>query len=290
MKQKTVIFVCNNKGGIGKSTTAAYVGDALKSIGYTVVYLSGDQTTNIVLKTLHPSTRHFYIGNTDEMDAAIKLAMNATEDVIIFDLPGNSSHDAADYFSKQGFKVFRDGGLRFVLAIAAVQHKDSVVCGIQWIETFLDNAEVILFANGSKTAEGTTIDLTKIEGGEDLIELAQNRIVEVPTIRKDMLKLYSEHPALPTAYFGEYGKKLGLDMMKAARWRQFHHSIVKSVSQHAEWLTGKPIPAPLDADEAPDAPKPSSALDRLKNKYSDALTGDQPVAGSLGNKKQKTTE
>lgn len=290
MKRKTIIIVCNNKGGIGKSTSAGFIGDALEAIGFTVLYLSGDQTTNIVLKTLQPSTRHFYIRDIDEVDEAMKLAMAATEDVIIYDIPGDSSLDAAKYFAQQGFKVFRDAGLRFVLAIAAVQHKDSVVGGIQWVETFLDNADVILFANGSRTPENQPIDLTKVEGGSDLIELADNRIIEVPAFTREMLKQYSTNPAVPTDYFGELGKNLGMDMMKASRWRRLHHSIVRSLSQHAEWLTGKPIPAPIAADDAPDAPKSNSALDRLKNKYSDAFVGEQPVVTSPGSKKSKATD
>ena len=294
MKSKTIIFVCNNKGGIGKSTTAAYVGDALESIGYSVLYLSGDQTTNIVLKGLHPTTRHFYNGDPDEMDAALKVAINATEDVIIFDFPGNSSPAVATYFADQDFQYFREAGLRFVLAIAAVQHKDSVAGGIQWFEIFLDNAEVILFANGSKTSEGEPIDLTRIEGGADLIELADNRIIEVPRFTKEQWKQYNLFPAVPTSYFpdGPMGKKLGMDMLKASRWRRLHYAIIRSVSKHAEWLTGKPIPSPLDPEqETPNAPKANSVLNRLKLKYSDALAGDQqPVTAPTAGKKPKANE
>jgi hypothetical protein len=293
MKRKTIIFVCNNKGGIGKSTTAAYVGDALKSIGYSVLFLSGDQTTNIVLKTLQPTTRHFYIRNIGEVDEAMKIAMAATEDVIIFDLPGDSSPDAANYFAGQGFQVFREAGLRLVLAITAVQHKDSVVGGIQWFETFFDNAEVILFANGSRTPENEPIDLTKIDGGSDLLELAEGRMIEVPRFKKELLDLYSTNPAVPTSYFpdGEMGKKLGMDMIKTNRWRQLHQAIVRSVMKHAEWLTGKPIPSPLEPVQNDiDAPKNNTVLDRLKLKYVDALSGGQTKVTTSGNKKPKTTE
>ena len=290
MKRKTIIFVCNNKGGIGKSTTAACVGDALQKLGYTVLYLSGDQTTNIVLKNLHPTTHHFYIREIDEVDEAMKLAMSATEDVIIFDLPGDSSRDAAAYFNQQDFKVFREAGLRFVLAVAAVQHKDSIVGGIQWVETFLDNADIILFANGSRTPEGETIDLTKVDGGSDLIELADNRIVEVPGFNKEMLKQYLKNPAVPSAYFGELGKKLGMDMMKMARWRRLHNRVMESVSNHAEWLTGKPIPKPLGLEDVSGSPKPNSTLDRLKLTYGDAFSRNESPLVSNTSKKPKVSE
>ena len=293
MKRKTIIFTVNNKGGIGKSSTAGIVGDALQTLGYSVLYLSGDQTTNIVLKTLQPSTSHYYIGEPTEMDDGMRIAIDSTEDVVIFDLPGNSSLDAAKYFAEQGFEMYRDMEVRFVLAIVAVQHKDAVVGGIQWIQTFLYNAEVIIFANGMKTPLGDPIDMSKIEGGADLVELAENRIVEVPRFSPKMHTLYTDHPAVPTSYLpdGAMGKKLGFDRIKANPWHTLHLKVVRSVAKHAEWLTGKAIPKPLDPEkEESSEPTANSALERLKLKYSDALSGNQPKAPPAVSKKAKSTD
>ncbi|MEI7910352.1 MAG: hypothetical protein WCK77_12005 [Verrucomicrobiota bacterium] len=290
MKRKPIIFTVNNKGGIGKSTSSAFVGDALETLGYSVLYLSGDQSTNIVLKTLQPSTPHYYIAEPAEMNEGMRIAIDATEDVVIFDLPGNSSLDAARYFAEYSFEMYRDMGVRFVLAIVAVQHKDAVAGGIQWIETFLDNAEPIIFANGMKTPLGAPLDMSKIEGGADLLELAENRIIEVPRFSHDMLKLYTAHPAVPTSYLpdGAMGKKLRMDRIKASPWHTLHLKVVRSVAMHAEWLTGKAIPKPLDQEkEKSSQPTANSALERLKLKYSDALTGNQPKAAPTGNTKAK---
>ena len=292
MKRKTIIFTCNNKGGIGKSTTAAYIGNALQRLGYSVLYLSGDQTTNIVLKTLQPSTSHYYIGDPTEMNDGMRIAIDAAEDVVIFDLPGNSSLDAARYFADYSFEMYHDMGVRFVLAIVAVQHKDAVVGGIQWIQTFLDNADVIIFANGLKTPLVEPIDMSKIAGGADLVELAENRIVEVPRFSPDMLKLYTDHPAVPTSYLpdGEMGKKLGMDRIKASPWNTLHMKVVRSVAKHAEWLTGKAIPKPLDPEKmVSNEPATNSVFERIKLEYSDALAGNPPKAAPTG-KKTKTTE
>lgn len=293
MKRKTIIFTVNNKGGIGKSTTAAYVGDALQTLGYSVLYLSGDQSTNIVLKTLQPSTPHYYIGEPTEMDEGMRIAIDSTEDVVIFDLPGNSSLDAAKYFAEQGFDMFREMGMRFVLAIVAVQHKDAVVGGIQWFETFLENAEPIIFANGMKTPLTDPINMSKIEGGADLVELAENRIVEVPRFSPKMLTLYTDHPAVPTSYLphGEMGKKLGMDRIKANPWHTLHMKIVRSVSKHAEWLTGKAIPKPLDPEKkVAIEPTTNSALERLKLKYSGVISGNATTPAPASNNKTNPSE
>ncbi len=188
-----------------------------------MLYLSGDQTTNIVLKTLQPSTAHYYIGEPTEMDDGMRIAIDSTEDVVIFDLPGNSSLDAAKYFAEQGFEMYRDMEVRFVLAIVAVQHKDAVVGGIQWIQTFLYNAEVIIFSNGLKTPLGDPIDIAKIEGGADLVEVAENRIVEVPRFSDKMHEIYTDHPAVPTSYLpdGEMGKNWGSTESKLTRGTRY---------------------------------------------------------------------
>ena len=273
-KLKTIIFVCNNKGGIGKSTTAGFVGDALHALGYTVLFLSGDKTSNLALRQLHP-TKHYDIKDSVSMDEAMHTAMGAEKDIVIFDLPGFSSDTVAAYFAEQDYQTFRDAGLRFVAAIVATQHKDSVAGGIEWIETFLENAEPIIFANGQKTPDGEAIDLSKINGGSDLIDIADGRIVEVPKFSPRMMKQYNEHPAVPSSYLpnGEAGKKLGLNMLSASPWRKLHTHVMRSLSEHAEWLVGKPIPKPFDLPESGIATLgTNAALERLKSKYKDAMT------------------
>jgi hypothetical protein len=298
MKRKTIVFICNNKGGIGKSTSAAFFGDALVKLGFTVLYLSGDRNTNLVLKTLQPSTLHFDIKDPVAMDQAMQTAIEAKEDIVLFDLAGNSSGDATAYFSEQDYEIFREAGLRFVVAIVANQHNDAIVGGIEWLETFMGNAEPIIFANGNKTPEGEAIDLTKIAGATDIIDLANNRIVEIPRFSKRMLNLYTEHPAVPSSYFpdGEKGKQLGHNMISASPWHRLQTQIVRSVAKHAEWLVGKPIPKPFDLeDQSGKATAPNAAMERLKS-YKNAMINNptilDPVSdgASAGAKKSKATD
>jgi nicotinic acid mononucleotide adenylyltransferase len=87
------------------------------------------------------------------------------------------------------------------------------------------------------------------------------------------------------------GKKLGFDRIKANPWHTLHLKVVRSVAKHAEWLTGKAIPKPLDPKkEESSEPTANSALERLKLKYSDALSGNQPKAPLAVSKKTKSTE
>lgn len=274
LKNKTLLFVCNNKGGIGKSTSAAYLGDALEQLGYTVRYMSGDKTTNIVLRNLKPTTQHYDVKNTETMHAGMIAAIEAKEDIVIYDLPGNSSDDAAEYFKEFGFKPFRDAGLRFVVAIVANQHKDAVVGGIEWAITFLGKAEPMLLLNGSKTPQGQAIDLTKIEGGADLIEIGKNRIIEIPCFSDKQNKLYNTHPAVPSvyAYDREFAQQIQMPMFADLSWKRLLHQIMASVSQQAEWLTRMPIPKPIKIrEEQDDAPETNDALARLMSKYSDSF-------------------
>ena len=118
-----------------------------------------------------------------------------------------------------------------------------------------------------------------------------------------MLKLYTEHPAVPSSYFpnGVMGKKLGHNAFSASPWNRLQTEIARSLAKHAEWLVGKPIPKPLDlGDQGTKDAVPNAALERLKA-YKDtvinnmanpgAVTATAPAdvaAAGVGAKKPKT--
>jgi hypothetical protein len=290
MKQKTLCIIGNDKGGITKTSSIATVADGLETMNYSVRFFSGDKGSNLTLRKLYPNTVHYDVRDHPSMDKAMEEALNSDEDIVFFDFPGFSADLVREYFASRSFDTISNAGLRLVLAVVLTQHPEPISGGISWVETFLGVAEVMLIANGKDTPEGQPIDLAAIDGSNMLLQLAENRVVEIPRFAKDMLTAYHKFPAVPSDYHpgGQAYKALGMNIFSASPWKRHHASVVRSISPLAEWLTGKPIPKPFDTTVRTVDPKTNADLERLKAMYSpDAQFGqpggeENPGGGDIG--------
>ena len=290
MKPKTLVIIGNDKGGITKTSSIGTVANALEAIGFTIRFLSGDKGTNLTLKKLYPNTVHYDVRDKSSMDKAMATALSSEEDIVLFDFPGFSADIVREYFASRSFQEFADAGLRLVLAVVLTQHPEPISGGIAWVETFIGSTDVMLIANGKDTPVGKPIDIAAINGSNILIQLAENRVVEIPRFTKEMLDDYLTYPAVPTAYYpgGQAYQALGMNQFSAIPWKNHHKSVVRSLSPHAEWLVGKPIPKPVDVAERSVDPKTSAGIEHLKAIYNpDNLT---PQTGMLDASKENAGE
>lgn len=272
---KTLVIIGNDKGGITKTSSIGTVANALETMGYTVRFLSGDKGTNLTLKKLYPGTVHYDVRDKASMDKAMAAALSANEDIVLFDFPGFSADIVREYFASRSFQEFSDAGLRLVLAVVLTQHPEPISGGIAWVETFIGSAEVMLIANGKDTPLGSPIDISAINGSSILIQLAESRVVEIPRFSKEMQDDYLAYPAVPTAYHpgGHAYQALAKNQFSAIPWKNHHRAVVRSLSPHAEWLVGKPIPKPVDVAEQTIDTKSSAGIEHLKAIYNpDNLT------------------
>lgn len=297
MKPKTLVICGNDKGGITKTSSIGTVANGLETIGFTVRFLSGDKGTNLTLKKLYPNTTHYDVRDLASMDKAMAAALSAEEDIVFFDFPGFSADLVREYFASRSFVEFSDAGLRLVLAVVLTQHPEPMSGGIAWVETFIGSADVMLIANGKDTPPGQPINLAAIDGSNILLQLAENRVVEIPRFSKEMHEDYHNYPAVPTAYHpgGVAYQALNLNQFSAIPWKNHHKAVVRSLTPLAEWLVGKPIPKPVDVAERSIHPKSSADLEQLKAIYNpDTLTpqtgrADAPKENAPENAGEKAT-
>lgn len=290
MKPKTLVIIGNDKGGITKTSSIGTVANALETIGFSIRFLSGDKGTNLTLKKLYPGTTHYDVRDPASMDKAMNAALTSEEDIVLFDFPGFSADIVREYFASRSFHEFADAGLRLVLAVVLTQHPEPISGGIAWVETFIGSADVMLIANGKDTPLGKPIDIATINGSSILLELAENRVVEIPRFTKEMLDDYLTYPAVPTAYYpsGHAYQALGMNQFSAIPWKKQHNAVVRSLSPHAEWLVGKPIPKPVDVIDRSIDPKSSTGIERLKAIYNpDNLT---PQTGMVNDTQENAGE
>jgi hypothetical protein len=264
MKTKTLVFFGNDKGGCTKSTSCGTVADSLQSLGFTVRLASGDLGSNKTLFQMHPDTARVDIREPLAMDAFMGSVQGSKEDIVFFDLPGFCSDRILKYFQTRQFKVFTEAGIRLVMAVTLTQDADPVRGAVVWVETFLGKAEILVIANGRNTPEGQPIDLSSIPGGSDILTLAKDRVIEIPRYSEDMLWAFHLCKAVPRGYFqgGAAARELGLNPFTTSPWHTHHNQVAQSVSKHAAWLVGKPIPEPVPVEEADD-PAANSVLARL---------------------------
>ena len=264
----TLLLAGNDKGGIGKSTTTANVGDGLNALGYKVRLVDGDET-NETLQDLVPGIELLRYKNEIAMNDFIGGLRQRDDDITILDLPGDSGGILADYFTPARIELLKQNGIRLVVGLTLTQHMDSTRGAVIWAETFHGQVDFIGLANGSETPVKEEFSLQNVNGGDDIAQIIENRLIVVPRFSDLMLHHLSRCRAVPSAYLagGDAARELGFSFIDEAPWHTHHKAVVASVASHAAWLTGKPIPKPelVEAEVAQDGPKRGTAVSSLRN-------------------------
>ncbi|MBE2203931.1 MAG: AAA family ATPase [Chthoniobacterales bacterium] len=262
----TLLLAGNDKGGIGKSTTTANVADGLNTLGYKVRLVDGDGT-NETLQDLVPGIEQLRYKSEIAMNDFIGGLRQRDEDIVMVDLPGDSGEVLADYFTPARIELLKQNGIRLVIGLTLTQHMDSTRGAVVWAETFHGQVDFIGLANGSETPIAEQFSLENVNGGDDIAQIIENRLIVVPRFGDLMLHHQSRRRAVPSAYLGggEAARELNFNFIDESPWRTHHQAVVASVAAHAVWLTGKPIPKPEFAQaEPPHSAKRTAAASSLR--------------------------
>lgn len=243
--QQNLLIAGNDKGGIGKSTTAATIGDGLMALGYKIRMADGD-STNETLQDLIPGVEQVRYKNEGAMNDFIASLPGHGSDLTILDLPGDAGEILAAYFTPARIKLLEEHGIRIIVGLTLVQDSDATRGAVVWAETFHGRVDCIGLANGSLTPTGKTFSLESLEGGGAVAQIIKGRLIVVPRFSDLMLEHFRRCKAVPSAYLhgGRAASALGLHFLDEAPWRTHHEAVIASVAAHAAWLTGKPIPNP----------------------------------------------
>lgn len=244
---KNLLIAGNDKGGIGKSTTAANVGDGLMALGCKVRLVDGDGT-NETLQDLMPGVEQVRYKSEGAMNDFIASLPGHDDDITILDLPGDAGEILAAYFTPARIELLQQHGIRLIVGLTLVQDYDATRGAVIWAETFHHRVDCIGLANGSLTPTEQQFSLDNIDGGDAVAQIIEGRLIVVPKFSDLMLTHFRRYKAVPSAYLhgGRAARELGLNFLDEAPWREHHQAVVASVAAHAVWLIGKPIPN-LDA-------------------------------------------
>jgi len=244
---KNLLIAGNDKGGIGKSTTAANVADGLMTLGVKVRLVDGDGT-NETLQELMPGVEQIRYKSEAAMNDFIAHLPDHNDDIAILDLPGDAGEILASYFTPTRIELLKNHSIRVIVGLTLVQDSDATRGAVIWTETFHGLVDCIGLANGSLTPTGQKFSLDNIDGGDAVAQIIEGRLIVVPKFSDLMLAHFRRYKAAPSAYLhgGRAAHELRLNFLDEAPWRAHHQAVVASVAAHAAWLIGKPIPN-LDA-------------------------------------------
>lgn len=253
-KQHTVIISGGDKGGSGKTACLSAFADVLISMGYTVRLVDADAATQ-TLTAIFPT--HKVTSITTESAADLgrilnDISNNMTEDIALIDMPGGASAFAARYFKEKTAQDFESVGLRIIIAVT-VANKVRILKGVRaWLNEFAGKYPIICFKNNMATDEGSQFKLDATNTGTAILQLAGERIIEIPQMNLEMIKEYDACFAVPSEFMlgGRATNKLNMFPLRCLDWNTHQRQVTVAVTPHAEWLAGKPIPIPPGATTA----------------------------------------
>lgn len=232
---KPIIVAGDDKGGVGKSTSVVHLGDALTALGYKVRYADGDPA-NRTLRSMVPGADKVDGHSADAIREYVAGSAHGDHQITILDMAGGTGSILSEVFG-DGVQIFEPDGVRVVVALVLTEHPKSVKGVMNWIRAFIRSAEFITLANGKDSQPGESADLERIDGGDAIKTLSNNRVIEIPRLPSYIESLYVKTPGPPSAYF--LGGRLEAPRhFQRAAWQRQLDRVVESLRPHAEWLVG----------------------------------------------------
>lgn len=266
-EMKSLLFIVDDKGGVGKSADAAHLRDALMEVGYRVRIADAD-SLNHTLSHLIPdvdSNGQPVVTRLDgdkptEMINYILETATSEEDVTIIDMPGGSSKILNK--AKISLDAFKQAGIRVVVVIAITEEIDAVIGSRAWLKTYGNKVEYFIIANEKQCADDEPFKPERIPGLKPIINATGGRMSVIPKFSETLMKIYQEKKSSPKGYLldGWAAKKIGLHVYYSGLWQTHFQQALASIVPHAEFLTGKPIPKPLAKTEKSEADQSMDAL------------------------------
>lgn len=243
--KKTIVVTVDNKGGVGKSVSSAFFADGLEALGYRVGIADGDMDNLTVTEIFKGASLPVNIDDSESLDDFLAQACPSPNDLWILDMPGRSSKNFGRYIENIGVDALNEAGVRLVLALAISETSDAIDGAINWVTSFSGIAEFLILASG-KDSKDTTLNLQAVMGAEELLKIAQGRIVNIPKLSDVLHEQFKKVKATPASFgLGEAKKELALSYLHASRWKKYRQDIIDQVEPVAPWLTGKPVPNSL---------------------------------------------
>jgi hypothetical protein len=246
---KTILIAGDDKGGVGKSTSVAHLGDALTALGYQVRLADGDRA-NRTLRSMVPNADSVDGHSADSIRDYVAGSASGDHQITILDMAGGTGSFLAEVFG-DGVQIFEPDGVRVVVALVFTEHPKSVRGAMNWIRAFIRSAEFLGLANGKDSPLGKSFDISRVEGGSAIQALCKGRIIEVPRLPSYIEPLFVQKPGPPSAYFMGGRLEAPRHFQKVA-WHRQLDQVVESLLPHAEWLVGTapPTERPAPADHA----------------------------------------
>jgi len=273
MKLKPVIIGTGFAGGTGKTTGIVSTADALTQIGYTMTYVDADASNRTLSATLPEAEASgklvkVTLDTAGDFQGAIEnIAANMTEDLGVIDMPGSAAAFFLDFFTNKTAADFEKMGVRLIVAVTIA---NSVVSfrGIRELaKLFAVRYPMIVLKTNMFNARHTAFDLTATKTGTAVVKASKNRVIEIPQFAELQRREYNNCTAAPSDFLlgGRAATKLGLTHLSCLEWQSYVAAMVNAVTPHAEWITGKPIPAPF---------KDNTSQSRAEASYLNAMDED----------------
>jgi hypothetical protein len=247
---RNLLLLIDDKGGVGKSATAAHLADALLDLGCKIRLADGDAANRTLSQLIPPGNGHDVTrldGNkpTQLMDYLLATA-TSDADITIIDMPGSSSK----MLERAGVTLdtFKQAGIRIILGLVLNESVDAILGARAWIQTYKSRVNYFVFANAKDCPEGQPFDLGKIPGMNPVINLTGGRYAVVPRFSEFLADHYKRTKSSPRGYLhgGWAAEKLGLNIVYSGLWRNHYNEFIQSVYPHVEYLIGKPVPKPFE--------------------------------------------
>ncbi|TAE87554.1 MAG: hypothetical protein EAZ82_07735 [Verrucomicrobia bacterium] len=224
---KTILIAGNMAGMQYTSTLIGTLGDGLQALGYSAKYVAIDIEAKPMLQKLHPSTVHIRHYDSAATDDAV---YNSPADITMIDCP-------LCYKIPHLLIPPTDCGYRIVTGIVVnTRSERSIAGGIEFAKTFNPiSSGCIVLAVAGRVENSAALN----DGKERLTEISGGRVICFPRFTMSMCFQNALRPTVPSGHIAQArNEKIASD------WRGYQKETLESISSHAEWLTGKPIPKP----------------------------------------------
>jgi hypothetical protein len=239
---KTLVFSADDKGGVSKSTSTAFLIDAIRQYGYSVASYDGD-AVNKTLSKIDKSATRIDAGDEASLDQTLSSIAEMEEDLAFIDTPGRSGKFISSYFEDRGVDFFKDTGVRIIVALTLVENSD-ILDGLKsWIQSCAGKIDFILLGSGRDSKEGK-FDINSLKVGPKLLEMAEGRLITIPALGTVRYSHFTETKGLPSDFMigGRIQKEKNFHAIQAQQWKVYLASIMRSAEPHLPWLAGKDYP------------------------------------------------